>query len=216
MLSDPAAAAWIVAGRPSIAQAPPPIEGLCGRCGDRGPTVTTTRIFSEKFTGYDAWPYGKRRLCVPCAWAYTCRRPTASLPMLITATTVTEYPDGRGLAPILSTAALPSTAAAILPVRSLRKHRYLLPTAQWGHLATDRIVVRWDSTAAERLTGMAWLRDDVGATMGQLDQPAPPAQLLTAQPADTWPHILSAWTQLQPWRENPTLWLAAREITDPT
>lgn len=214
MLSDPAAAAWVIAGRPPITAAPEPVEGVCGRCGDRGPTVTTTRIFSEKFTGYEHWPYGKRRLCVPCAWAYS-RRPTTALPMLITATTVTEYPDGRGLAPILRTAALPNTAAAVLPVRALRKHRYLLPTAQWGHLATDRIVVRWDSTAAERLTDMTWLRDDAGATMGQLDQPAPPAQLLTAQPSATWPRILSAWTQLQPWRDNPTLWLAAREITDP-
>jgi hypothetical protein len=52
--------------------------------------VTSARIISEKFTGFDAWPFGSRRLCVPCAWAYS-RQPTSQPALLITATTSTAY-----------------------------------------------------------------------------------------------------------------------------
>ena len=51
MISDPAAAAWVAAGRPAV-DAPPPVDGRCGRCGEDGPTVTSARIISEKFTGF--------------------------------------------------------------------------------------------------------------------------------------------------------------------
>ena len=77
MLSDPAAAAWAAAGHPSV-DAPPPVRGRCGRCGAEGPTVTSSRIVSESFTGFDTWPFGTRRLCVPCAWAYS--RPPRAVP----------------------------------------------------------------------------------------------------------------------------------------
>lgn len=212
-LSDPAATAWIIAGRPSISAAPPPVPGICGRCGADGPTVTTTRLFSANFAGFDAWPYGRRRLCVPCAWAYS-RKPVTALPMLITSAAVTEYPDGRGLAATLTAGPLPPTAAAILPVRTLRKHRYLLPTAQWGHLAIDRLVLPWDTAAARRLAELSWLRHEIGAHMNDLARAAPPGRLLLAQPRSRWTRIMAGWKDLEPWRATPELWLAAREISD--
>jgi hypothetical protein len=208
MLSDPAAAAWVAAGRPAV-DAPPPVDGRCGRCGENGPTVTSSRIISEKFTGFDAWPFGSRRLCVACAWVYS-RQPTTQPALLITTTTVTEYHDGAALADVLTVDELPNTHAVILPTA---RRRHILPTAQWGHLAIDGLVVRWDTSAATRLTDLAWLRATAGATWPQLSQPAPPARLLTAQPADRWPHILAAWSQLQPWRCVPALWAAARILS---
>ena len=114
MLSDPAAAAWVTAGRPTV-DAPPPIDGRCARCGADGPTVTSSRIISPKFTGFDAWPYGLRRLCVACAWAYS-RPPTKQPALLITATSVTEYPLPAGMGSVLMAGPLTDTRAAVIPV----------------------------------------------------------------------------------------------------
>ena len=209
MLSDPAAAAWVAAGRPPV-DAPAPIPGRCGRCGDNGPTVTSSRIISEKFTGFDAWPFGSRRLCVPCAWAYT-RQPTTQPALLITTTTITEYPTGARLADILVAGSLPLDHSAVLPTA---RRRHILPTAQWGHLATDGLVVAWDDAAATRLTDLNWLRATVGATWPQLCNQAPPSRMLREQPAERWPRILTAWNDLQAWRRVPALWAAARSLTN--
>ena len=173
--------------------------------------MTSARIISEKFTGFDGWPFGSRRLCVPCAWAYT-RQPTTQPALLITATTVTEYSSGAALADVLTDGPLSSTQAVVLPTA---RRRHILPTAQWGHLATDGLVVPWDAAAAARLTDLAWLRTTVGATWPQLSRPAPPSRLLRAQPAEHWPRILTAWTALQTWRIAPPLWATARSLTNP-
>jgi hypothetical protein len=210
MLSDPAAAAWVAAGRPNV-DAPAPVDGRCGRCGEDGPTVTSARIISEKFTGFDAWPFGSRRLCVPCAWAYS-RQPTTQPSMLITATTATEYSAGAELGEILAAGSLSTTQAVVLPTA---RRRHILPTAQWGHLATDGLVVGWDCAASIRLTDLIWFRTTVGATWPQLSRSAPPSRLLGEQPADRWPRILSAWSALQPWRVVPPLWASARVLTNP-
>lgn len=208
MLSDPAAAAWVAAGRPAV-DAPSPVDGRCGRCGEDGPTVTSSRIISEKFTAFDAWPFGSRRLCVPCAWAYSTP-PTTQPALLVTQTTTIEYSNGAALANALTEGALSPSQAAILPTA---RRRHILPTAQWGHLATDSLVVPWDAAAATRLTDLIWLRTTVGATWPQLSRPAPPSRLLSAQPATHWRRILAAWTALQTWRTVPPLWAAARALT---
>ncbi len=210
MLSDPAAAAWVAAGRPAV-DAPAPVDGRCGRCGQDGPTVTSSRIISEKFTGFDAWPFGSRRLCVPCAWAYT-RQPTTQPALLITTTAVTEYSAVAALAEVLTAGPLSNSEAVVLPIA---RRRHILPAAEWGHLATDGLVVTWDHTASTRLADLAWLRTTVGATWPQLHRPAPPSRLLSAQPADHWPRILAAWEALHAWRAVPPMWAAARVLTNP-
>lgn len=211
MLSDPAATAWICAGRPDIEPAPSP-DAPCGRCADPGPTVPSSRIISERFTAFDTWPYGSRRLCPACAWAYS-RAPRAQLSMLITTNTVGEYPHPSDLQTALSAPqGLCTSEAAVAPVI---KRRHLLPTAQWAHLATDGLVVRWDATAAARLRDLSWLRGSVGASWPQLGRTAPPHRLLTSQPADQWDRIITAWENLAPWRTIPPLWSAAQAITRP-
>lgn len=228
MLSDPAAAAWVVAGRPAV-DAPPPVAGRCGRCGEDGDTVTVTRIVSEKFTGFDAWPFGSRRLCVPCAWAYS--RPPAAVPaMVITTATVTEHPKGAGLAALMCAGALPTTHAIVLPT-SHRRH--ILASAAWGHLATDGLVTAWDDTAASRLTALATLRPVVTTWVRSHASPSsnvrhiaaeidrvlkremPPYPLLDTQPKENWPRFLADWTALQPWRTVAPLWVAAKVLTAP-
>jgi hypothetical protein len=210
MLSDPAAAAWVAAGRPPV-DAPAPVDGRCGRCGEDGPTVTSARIISEKFTGFDAWPFGSRRLCVPCAWAYS-RQPTSQPSLMITDATVTEYSSGAALADVLTAGPLSGTQAVVLPTA---RRRHILPTAEWGHLATDGLVVPWDAAAATRLADLAWLRTTVGATWPQLSRSAPPSRLLSAQSAEHWPRVLAAWSALQTWRTVPPLWASARVLTNP-
>lgn len=174
--------------------------------------MTSARIISEKFTGFDAWPFGSRLLCVPCAWAYS-RQPTTQPALLITTDAVTEYTDGAALADVLTVGELPGTCAVVLPTA---RRRHILPTAQWGHLATDGLVIRWDAGAAAKLADLVWLRTTVAATWPQLSRPAPPSRLLTAQPAENWSQILASWSQLQPWRTVPPLWAAARVLTTTT
>jgi hypothetical protein len=173
--------------------------------------VTSARIISEKFTGFDAWPFGSRRLCVPCAWAYS-RQPTTQPALVITDATVTEYSTGAALADVLTDGPLSVIQAVVLPTA---RRRHILPTAEWGHLATDGLVVPWDTAAAARLTDLAWLRTTVGATWPQLGRSAPPPRLLSTQPAEHWPRILAAWAALQTWRTIPPLWAAARSLTNP-
>ncbi|SPX94815.1 Uncharacterised protein [Mycobacterium xenopi] len=172
--------------------------------------MTSSRIISEKFTGFDAWPFGSRRLCAPCAWAYS-HQPTAQPALLITTDTVTEYADGAGLSDVLAVGELPTTHAAVLPTA---RRRHILPTAQWGHLATDNLVVRWDASAAAKLADLVWLRTAMGATWPQLSRLAPPARLVTAHPREHWSRIMTAWSQLQAWRTVPPLWASARILSN--
>lgn len=209
MLSDPAAAAWSAAGRPDV-NAPAPTDGRCGRCGADGPTVTSSRIIGEKFTGFDAWPFGSRRLCTPCAWAYS-QPPTTQPARLITTTTVTEYHNPAELAALLTSGELPPTHAVIVPTS---RRRHILPTAEWAHLATDGLVIPWGAAAASLLADLAWLRTTVAPSWPQLSRSAPPAHLLTGQPPNRWPRILTIWTALDPWRATPPLWAATRLLTN--
>lgn len=226
MLSDPAAAAWVAAGRPTF-DGPAPRPGRCGRCGQDGPTLASSRIISEKFTGYDSWPFGSRRLCVPCAWAYS--RPPQAIPAIaITAASVTEHPKGSGLAPLLTAGGLPNTHAVVLPAS---RRRHILATAEWGRVATDGIVIAWDDTAAARLSALirirpavtAWVRSTATDSMKgwhisreierTLQRPMPPYPLLATQPQAQWPQFVADWEVLQPWRSVAPLWVAARVLT---
>lgn len=211
MLSDPAASAWRIAGEPGLDASTG--GGRCGRCGTDGPSVASTQVVSERFSGIDTWPYGWRRLCVTCAWAYS-RSPVVAPIMLITTTAVTEYSTGPELAQVLAAGPLASTSAAIMPTT---RRRHILPGAQWGHLAVDGLVVRWDGAAAQRLTDLLWLRRSVCASSERpwkdLGRAAPPHSVLAVQPAELWPQILLAWERLQPWRSLQPLWTAARLLT---
>lgn len=210
MFCDPAAAAWQAAGQPPVDAAPPQPAGRCGRCGAEEPTVLSSQIISQEFTGLDGWPFGSRRLCVPCAWAYSHKLSTAPS-LLITTATVDEYSKGTDLLAVLLAGPLPTSAAVVFPTS---RRRHILPAAKWGHLAVDGLVLRWDARAAERLRDVAWLRGEIGATWPQLGQPAPPARLLTSRPSDQWAPIMRAWEQLADWRSVPPLWDAARILTN--
>src|SRR5690625_2368666 len=113
MLPDPAAAAWAAAGRPPIA-APSAGVAQCARCGTREETGHSSRIVSESFTGFDAWPYGTRKLCTPCAWAYD-RQPTKQPALFITTADTAQYRDGSALGDLLAGRGLAATEAVVVP-----------------------------------------------------------------------------------------------------
>ncbi|TEA09071.1 hypothetical protein CCUG60884_00239 [Mycobacteroides salmoniphilum] len=131
--------------------------------------------------------------------------------MLITTATATAYRDAAALGPALSDGPLPADTAVVVPVA---RRRHILPTAQWGHLATDTLVLRWDAAYANRLAELRWLRT-TGASWPQLSQETPPPTLLTNQPSAEWDRILSAWARLNRWRRIPPLWTAARVLSLP-
>lgn len=215
MLSDPAAAAWVAAGCPSV-EAPATLEGRCGRCGTDGPTVPSSRVVSDKFAAFGSWPYGMDRLCVACAWTYS--RPPNTQPALhITSTTCTEYIDSTQLLDLLCVGPLPHDHAVVVPAT---RRQHILPTAQWAHLATDGFLVRWDAGASQRLTDIARLRRLIEVANPKapawtlLSKPAPPSWLFRGQPKQRWAEILDAWPRLHPWRSIPQLWAAARRLTN--
>jgi hypothetical protein len=125
---------------------------------------------------------------------------------------VTEYSSGAALADMLTVGPLSGTQAVVLPTA---RRRHILPTAEWGHLATDGLVVPWDAAAATRLADLVWLRKIVGATWPQLSRSVPPSRLLSTQSAEHWPRVLAAWSALQTWRTVPPLWAVARVLTNP-
>lgn len=215
-LGDPAAAAWLAAGRPVVDVAAE-TKGRCGRCGSTALTVPSSQIVSEKFASFDGWPYGLDRLCLACAWAYH-RAPNAQPALHITASTLTEHTDSTELRDVLCAGALPAGHAVIVPAT---RRQHILPSAQWGHLATDGFQVRWDAAAAQRLTELAWIRGLLAVTKPgagtwtPLGAPTPPTWLLRAQPAQQWPRLLECWQQLQQLRSLPLIWAAARRLTNP-
>lgn len=206
MLSDPAAAAWTAAGEPSAAAE---VSGRCGRCGFSGRAVPSRSVVSVKFTGFADWPFGDEWLCPACAWAYS--RPPAKQPALhITSAATVEFSDRAALAGILRVGVLPADEAVVLPTT---RHRHVLASAQWGHLAVDGLVIGWDDSSAARLESLIWLRT-AGATWVQLQRPVPPLELLASQPGALWPRVLDEWSSLGRWRAIPPLWAAAKILTN--
>ncbi|WP_238407199.1 MULTISPECIES: hypothetical protein [unclassified Mycolicibacterium] len=134
--------------------------------------------------------------------------------MLISNTQISEFPDGSGLFEALRSP-LPHDLAAVIPIRRLRKRRHVLPTAQWAHLAMDKLVLPWDRAAASRLVDLQWIRTVTSAGFRQLTRPAPPVRFVTSLPPDQWDRMIEAWTNLQNWRDNPTVWAAVYEISGP-
>jgi len=148
--------------------------------------------------------------------------------MAITATAVTEHPRGSGLAPLLAAGGLPHTHAVVLPAS---RRRHILATAEWGHVATDGLVIAWDDTAAARLSALlrirpavtAWVRATATDSMNgwdisreierTLQRPVPPYPLLATQPRAQWQQFVDDWEILQPWRALAQLWVAARVLT---
>jgi hypothetical protein len=192
-----------------------------------GDTVASRHVISEKFTGFDSWPFGSRRLCMACAWAYS-RAPNQVKPMVISAAAVVEYAKGAELTSMLAGGALAHTHAVVLPTAC---RRHVLATAEWGRVAVDDFVVAWDAAAAARLVGMttvrpvvtAWVRANAtsstkpGQIAGRIDRALrremPPYALLTTLPRDGWQGFVDAWVSLQPWRSVPALWDLVKVLT---
>lgn len=167
-------------------------------------------VVSVKFTAFADWPYGAERLCPVCAWAYS--RPPAKQPAVhITRCGAVEFADRAALVEILRVKSLSTDDAVVLPTV---RHRHVLATAEWGNLAVDGLVARWDDSAAELLEDLIWLRGHAGASWVQLQQPVPPIEVLRRQSGDLWTRILQAWAQLAKWRTTPPLWAAMKILTN--
>lgn len=183
----------------------------CARCGDRGETVRSAEIISENFTGFDAWPYGLRRLCVPCAWAYSSAPPTARTILTITRDRTTQHRSPAAIGKRLRDGPLAGDAAIVL---SVERNFHVLPHSQWGRVTFDRFTTDWDENAAHLLRRVRWLRS-VGCGPKQLLSPQPPQPFLRSLPVGSWLEVDQAWQELKSWRATPVFLFAAWNLTAP-
>lgn len=209
MLDDPAAAAWVLAGRPAVAAPLQQEVEPCARCGIHGEqTVSSRRIISEQFTGYEDWPYGLRRLCTPCAWAYAYAAPKARTVLTIGRDRVTRHRSAVPLARRLRTGPLePETAIVISGGQ-----RYTVPHAAWGQVTGDRVRVTWTARQAEVLRAVSALRAMGFSWPAVTKLGQPPRDVLLTRPVEQWPAIVELWQQVAPWRALPGMWSVARSL----
>lgn len=210
MIDDPAAAAWVHARRPQLPYPYRVDAEPCARCGAAVETVRSAEVISEQFTGFDAWPYGMRRLCTPCAWCYAAFPPAgAKRWMTITRERTTYHRSTSALAQRLAAGPLTSDVAVVLAVSARHSP---LAGARWGRVQADTVSVPWTQSQADRLQAVRRLRD-AGATWPELDDRQPPRSLLSRYGPAQWITIAADWEQMDPWREIPTLWSMAKALT---
>lgn len=203
---DVVRAAWAAAGSPTPARlTAAPAE--CARCGRVEP-VTTTRVVSDTFTAFTGWVRpAYTGVCASCAWAHTTPR-LRVVPLRVdrTGPSLRELTH-RDLGDILTPGALRPDMAVTIPTRPGRKH--LLPEARWGMVVIHDALLPWTSADARRLTVALHLTAEHAAPPRALAQPAPPYPWLATRPPETWQDLQHLWSLLNPWRTDPSPWLAA-------
>lgn len=198
MTSDPVRAAWAAAGHP----APPPggrrSAGPCARCSTVDELETTSRVVSDRFTGWDSWadPSGTG-LCPACAWAY--REPQLRKSSIVVRRDPPgiEFVDLTGLRKALA-APVPAGVAVVATLNVGRKH--VLPSAEFGRVCVDGVVISWSDEDVKRLAIMEELRR-AGVSYLALAEPAPPWKVIAALPAAGRARLLELWDRLDPWRQ---------------
>ena len=198
MTSDPVRAAWAAAGHP----APPPggrrSAGRCARCSTVDELETTSRVVSDRFTGWDSWadPSGTG-LCPACAWAYREPQLRKSSSVVRRDPPGIEFVDLTGLRKALA-APVPAGVAVVATLNVGRKH--VLPSAEFGRVCVDGVVISWSDEDVKRLAIMEELRR-AGVSYLALAEPAPPWKVIAALPAAGRARLLELWDRLDPWRQ---------------
>ena len=198
MTSDPVRAAWAAVGHP----APPPggrrSAGRCARCSTVDELETTSRVVSDRFTGWDSWadPSGTG-LCPACAWAYREPQLRKSSSVVRRDPPGIEFVDLTGLRKALA-APVPAGVAVVATLNVGRKH--VLPSADFGRVSVDGVVISWSDQDVKRLAIMEELRR-AGVSYLALAEPAPPWKVIAALPTAGRARLLELWDQLDPWRQ---------------
>lgn len=198
MTSDPVHVAWMTEGCPL----PPPggrrSTGPCARCSAIDELETASRVVSDRFTGWDTWanPSGTG-LCPACAWAYREPELRKSSSVVRREPPGIEFVDFTGLRQVLD-APVPSGVAVVVTLSVGRKH--VLPSAVFGRVCVDGLVISWSGEDVERLAAMEALRL-AGVSYLALAEPAPPWKVIAATPAAERGRLLTLWALLDPWRQ---------------
>lgn len=203
--------AWASTHNQTFTQTIP--AGWCARCGQAGPLRATFSVISKTFTAFDEWvsPSGPG-LCPACTWGFDTTVLRAA-PHLVTRTHGLRALTRTQVRHVLSGGALPVDAALAVPLRPGRKH--LLPRATWGQVTVDDATITW-TTRDSTLIGVLGRLRAHGFGSRMLTEPAPPFAQLRRCPQAQWPHIMSDWPRLKPWRNPCNPWLAlSLHITSP-
>lgn len=198
MTSDPVRAAWEAEGSPGPPAGGRRRVGSCARCTTRDDLETASRVVSDRFTGYDTWadPSGFG-LCPSCAWAYRDRRLRSSAHVVEREPSSLRFVDYAQLREVLRWPLAPNTAVVVL-LGAARKHA--LPSARFGHVCVDGVLVSWSAADVDRLAAMEKLRRS-GVSYLALGERTPPWDVISkSSPADRQ-RLLELWPRLDPWRE---------------
>ena len=185
-------------------------EVLCGTCRKALPGAPANRILTSQFGSWDAVVpdpvSGTRWLCAPCAWAWraTAYRRRATIIRKSEgakgAEVAVAHPNRAELVEAL-TGPIQADVAICVP---LSGKKAVLPTAQWGRLASDATTLLWTSRDLRYLRSILRLRN-LGTGEADLREPSPPYYLLAKTDPCLHEDIARLWEFLQPIRENKVL-----------
>lgn len=169
---DPVRVSWASMEVLSQPESPVALQGTCARCGDRAPLKAIKTVVSHNFTGWDDIDPSADGLCAACAWALT--DPALRTTPLIITRDMAAFATRDQLIALLG-APLSVSTAITYPLTG-RKH--LLPSAEWGAVATDTGVLPWELHESDFFQ-ITLALGRLGASTYELRQVAPPLHLMT-------------------------------------
>lgn len=198
MTSDPVHVAWQAEGTPAPARGGRRPIARCARCTTSNELEAVSRVVSDRFTGYGDWadPSGKG-LCASCAWAYRDPRLRASAHVVRQGPPRLEFLGYTALAQLLE-APVAGDIAVVVLLGAGRKHA--LPSARFGQVCVDGILLSWSQSDVARLAVMTQLRR-AGVSYVALGETAPPWRVISDRTPEERQQIMQLWGELDPWRE---------------
>lgn len=205
----PSRTVWAAAGSPvpNVPLRDPSVR--CALCDEGGGVVAYQDVVSRRFTEFDSWSTASDRLCVACAWSFS--QPLTAEPFIV------HVSDGDRR---LTLAALQrqlcdelgADTAVIAPTRG---RKYILPTAQWGHVNGEHASMEWTKVAAQRFSIACRLRSQPGVTAAALRAAAPPIDGFRQATGAQRQFLFEAWDELDPWRKFEAWWPTLAALSRP-
>lgn len=205
-------ALYHAARKPPLGKTLPFDSGFCGRCHRDTSVADAAGVLSQRFGSWDDIAPDRRskrrHLCLPCGWAYRDKSLQYHPTIIRHGQKRFQHPTGTQLRKALS-GPIAADTAIMLPVSGKKA---VAPLAQWGMLATDGGPITWERRHAQSVKQLLWLKS-LGVPERALPDSAPPAYVLNRADAEQWERLQKAWSDLQPVRQDKTLFPMLVKLT---